>query len=91
MIAIMKRTQVQLPEPLYEKAIHVAKVRDWSLSEVCRRALEQYVSESSITGEDQQWTLPEPRAMGEEKVGYEHWRDISAADQERGIVPREVK
>ncbi len=39
----MVRTQIQLPDPLYKRAKDVAVLRDWSLAEVVRRALERYV------------------------------------------------
>jgi len=44
----MKRTQVQIPDPLYNRARRVAQDRDWSVSEVFRRALEQYIAECSL-------------------------------------------
>jgi len=44
MISAMIRTQVQIPEPLYREMRRVAAARDWSVSEVVRRAVEQYVA-----------------------------------------------
>jgi hypothetical protein len=35
--------QVHLPDPLYRRLKQVAAQRDWSLAEVVRRAVEQYV------------------------------------------------
>ena len=43
----MIRTQIQLPDPLYKRAKQVAVLRDWSLAEVVRRALECYVDRFS--------------------------------------------
>lgn len=43
----MIRTQIQLPDPLYKRAKDVAILRDWSLAEVVRRALECYVDRFS--------------------------------------------
>lgn len=43
----MIRTQIQLPDPLYKRAKDVAVLRDWSLAEVVRRALEHYVDRFS--------------------------------------------
>lgn len=79
---IMKRTQVQVPDSLYRQARRVAESRDWSVSEVFRRALEQYVAECDNAG-DQEWSLPEARPLGSEAVGYRDWRDMTAADEER--------
>ncbi|MEJ6700223.1 MAG: hypothetical protein QNL01_04540 [Akkermansiaceae bacterium] len=42
-IAIMVKTQVQLPDELYRKAKQIAKEREWSLAEVMRRGLEHMV------------------------------------------------
>ena len=39
-IAIMIKTQVQIPDGLYRKAKQIAKEREWSLAEVMRRGLE---------------------------------------------------
>ena len=79
----MKRTQIQVPDPLYDQARRVAELRDWSVSEVFRRALEQYVAESSVTTGAQEWKLPEPRAMGIERLDCADWRDLAPADEDR--------
>lgn len=42
-IAIMIKTQVQLPDELYHKAKQIAAEREWSLAEVMRRGLEHMV------------------------------------------------
>jgi len=39
----MKRTQIQFPDPLYERLKQVADMNDWPLAEVVRRATELYV------------------------------------------------
>jgi len=36
----MIKTQVQIPDELYQKAKQLAKEREWSLAEVMRRGLE---------------------------------------------------
>jgi hypothetical protein len=36
----MIKTQVQIPDELYQKAKQIAKDREWSLAEVMRRGLE---------------------------------------------------
>jgi len=77
----MKRTQIQIPEPLYEKAYRLAEIRDWSLSEVIRRAVEQYVEECGHDSRSDSWILPEPVELGEEIVPYERWRDLVADDE----------
>ncbi|MFP4511072.1 MAG: hypothetical protein ACLFNQ_13195 [Spirochaetaceae bacterium] len=79
----MKRAQVQVPGPLYDRARRVAELRDWSVSEVFRRALEQYVAESPVGTSPESRELPEPRSMGNEKISYGHWRDLTVADEDR--------
>lgn len=40
----MTRTQIQFPEPLYERLKEIAEQQDWSLSEVMRKAAEHFVT-----------------------------------------------
>jgi len=40
----MTRTQIQFPEPLYERLKEIAERQDWSLSEVVRKAAEHFVT-----------------------------------------------
>ena len=40
----MTRTQIQFPDPLYQRLKEIAEQQDWSLSEVMRKAAEQYVT-----------------------------------------------
>jgi len=40
----MKRTQIQFPEPLYQRLKEVAERQDWSFSEVMRKAAEHFVT-----------------------------------------------
>ena len=81
MIHSMKRTQVQIPDPLYEDVRRIAERRDWSVSEVFRRAVEEYVSEVPELGEEDGWVLPKPREMGEPRVAPDQWRDLLADDE----------
>jgi hypothetical protein len=39
----MIKTQVQIPDELYQRAKQIAKEREWSLAEVMRRGLEHMV------------------------------------------------
>ena len=39
----MTRTQIQFPDPLYQRLKEVARANDWSLAEVVRRASELYI------------------------------------------------
>ncbi len=62
----MKRTQIQLPDPLYERIKQVAEINDWPLAEVIRRATELYVGRFPIpsAGEDT-WSFPTVDAGGD--------------------------
>ncbi len=40
----MIRTQIQFPEPLYQRLKEIAERQDWSLSEVMRKAAEHFVA-----------------------------------------------
>ena len=80
----MKRTQVQIPDPLYEDIRRIAERRDWSVSEVFRRAVEAYVAEVPEVGGEGAWAVPQPREMGEPKVSPGQWREL-LADDEAGI------
>jgi hypothetical protein len=44
MNAVMTRTQIQFPEPLYQRLKEIAQQQDWSLSEVMRKAAEHFVT-----------------------------------------------
>lgn len=79
----MKRTQVQIPDPLYEEIRRIAERRDWSVSEVFRRAVEEYVAEIPEVREEGGWVLPQAREMGEPKVAPDRWRDLLADDEAR--------
>ncbi len=43
----MTRTQIQFPEPLYQRLKEIAERQDWSLSEVMRKAAEHFVTRFS--------------------------------------------
>ena len=40
----MTRTQIQFPEPLYQRLKEIAERQDWSLSEVVRKAAEHFIT-----------------------------------------------
>jgi hypothetical protein len=77
----MKRTQVQIPDPLYKEVKRVATLQDWSVSEVFRRAAEQIVTQYPSNKHPGVWTLPEPRDMGIPKISPDGWRDLVAEDE----------
>lgn len=55
----MTRTQIQFPDPLYQRLKAIAEERDWSLAEVMRKAAEHFVSRfPEPSGPRTAWTFP---------------------------------
>lgn len=54
----MIRTQVQLPDELYEKAKRFSREREMSLAEVVRRGLEQFLDRYPAQTPPEPWVLP---------------------------------
>jgi hypothetical protein len=74
----MKRTQIQLPDPLYAEVKRVAKLLDWSITEVLRRGAEYMIQcyppdKHATTG----WELPEALDLGPFLAPVEQWRDLA--------------
>ena len=61
----MTRTQIQLPDNVYDRARKVCKSREISLAELARRGLEYilsvYAQEPGVEGD---WQPPKPRRLG---------------------------
>ena len=61
----MTRTQIQLPEPLFQRLKKIAASRDWSLAELIRRGMESYAQSCPETAhEHSTWTMPVLRGSG---------------------------
>ncbi len=54
----MIKTQVQLPDELYNTAKAIAAQREWSLAEVIRRGLEHMAIAYPVSENSQNWELP---------------------------------
>ena len=77
----MTRTQIQLPDELYQRAKAFAAQRELSLAEVTRRGLELFLDRFPSTGPaPSAWQLPRVDAGGI-KVPLETLRDIAADDE----------
>ena len=76
----MVRTQVQLPDALYERAKRFAEAREISLAEIARRGIETFLDfyPSAEKGRTS-WALP--RVNVGLKVSPERLRDLSADDE----------
>ena len=82
----MTRTQIQLPDELYQRAKRVAAERELSLAEMTRRGLELFLARfSDKPGSKAPWRLPVVNGGGI-KVPLAKLRDITADDEAtRGI------
>lgn len=77
----MTRTQIQLPDALYQRAKAFAAERELSLAEVTRRGLELFLDRFPSTEPARRvWTLPRVDAGGI-KVPLENLSDIAADDE----------
>jgi hypothetical protein len=64
-IAIMQRTQIQLPEPLLAQLKQIASSRDWSVAELVRRGMEAYVQTCpDLDPNASAWEMPVLRPSG---------------------------
>jgi len=74
----MKRTQIQLPDPLYERAKRIAARLDWSVAELIRRGTEYIVGcYESAQRSDSPWQPPAARNLGGFLAPPEQWREIA--------------
>ena len=69
----MTRTQIQLPDDVYDRARKVCKNREISLAELARRGLEYILSVyAREPGGSDEWQLPKPKNLG--------WKGLSHAE-----------
>ena len=77
----MVKTQVQIPDELFQRAKRVAAEKEWSFAEVVRRGLEymtQVNPAARVSGSE--WKLPPPRRLGPFLAPESHWSDLSHED-----------
>ena len=60
----MLRTQIQLPEPLFNQLKRIAEQRDWSVAELVRRGMEVYVQTCPEPSPKTGWKMPVLRGSG---------------------------
>ena len=79
----MTRTQIQFPDPLYQRLREVAEMNDWPLAEVVRRATELYLERFPEKEEAlADWRFPTV------KMGGDFLIDPSTTTMEAAIVER---
>ena len=77
----MPRTQIQLPEPLFNQIKRIAAQHDCSLAECVRRGIEAYLQTCPETdAAAEKWVLPVLRGSG----GY--WRDPASSRPEAETI-----
>lgn len=81
----MIRTQIQLPDDIYEKAKSISKRRQVSLAELTRRGLEYMISVYSEEPPKGTWKLPDPRSLGWHNVNDEELKAASRQTPEEGL------
>ncbi|MDB6117144.1 MAG: hypothetical protein JWO08_925 [Verrucomicrobiaceae bacterium] len=84
----MTRTQIQLPDELYQRAKTFAAERELSLAEITRRGIELFLSRfPEPTPERKKWQLPSVNGGGI-KVPLEKLRDMAADDESTRSLSR---
>jgi hypothetical protein len=77
----MIKTQVQIPDELFDKAKRVAAAKEWSFAEIVRRGLEYMTRVNPPRRESaKRWRLPEPVPMGQPLVPEADWTTLSHED-----------
>lgn len=82
----MKRTQIQLPDEVYDRARKLCESREISLAELARRGIEYILSVYNAVPEaGQSWKPPKPRRLG--------WTGLSDAEikQEAQLTTAETR
>lgn len=77
----MIKTQVQIPDELFERAKQVAAEKEWSFAEIVRRGLE-YMTDVNPTPRTpgKRWRLPSPHHLGPFLAPQEKWTELSHED-----------
>ena len=79
--AIMIKTQVQIPDELFDRAKKVAAAKEWSFAEIVRRGLEYMTRVNPPHRESaKQWRLPESSPMGQPLALETDWTALSHDD-----------
>jgi hypothetical protein len=80
----MVKTQIQLPDELYQEAKRVAREREISFAEVVRRGVDYITRVYPPVGDRKTgWSPPAPRRLGAFLAPVESWREL-AQDERAG-------
>ena len=78
----MIKTQVQIPDHLYEEAKRIAREYEMSFAEVVRRGLERLAPSYPPRRLQEKWSPPKPRKLGCRQLTTEQLRDIARGENE---------
>ena len=74
----MVRTQIQLPDSLYDRLKRLSEVQEWSMAETIRRGAELLLrSFPAEVAPAESWTLPSAVPLGEFGAPVEQWRELA--------------
>ena len=74
----MIKTQIQLPDELYKEVKELARSKELSIAEICRRGLEYMLSIHPVkTDRKEKWEMPEPKTLGDPKIHFSQWRELA--------------
>jgi len=77
-IGVMKRTQIHLPDRLYERLKDRAANEESTLAEIMRKAGEYYLAvHPEAVATAARWTPPAPRDLGEFLAPEDRWREMA--------------
>ncbi len=78
----MTKTQIQVPEELFEEVRAFAKRREWSLAETFRRGVELLLEVYPDPGDKPAaaWTAPTSKRVGWKGLSPEQLREVAFAD-----------
>ena len=73
----MVKTQVQIPNELYQEAKRVAQEREMSLAEVIRRGIEYMSRVYPPIESSEDWSPPKPHHLGGMLARPDKWRELA--------------
>lgn len=85
----MVRTQIQLPDELYQEAKRLCEEREMSLAELARRGIEHMISVLNRGKKGTPWMPPQPRSLGWSGLSEEEIKRLAQeGSTEREASPR---
>jgi hypothetical protein len=85
----MVKTQVQIPEDLYEDAKRIAHQYEMSFAEVVRRGLERVVWQYPLKKTVGPWHPPKPEKRGAADLSAAELRDLARSTTDLAVLLKE--